>query len=197
MAIEQPPQINMFEGAIPGQSMIASPESKMKWDGPPKYAGFREASEAMFLELLEPETLKSIVTLLQRDIPVSEITSIVLITGFSEGKYNPDLLMMLIEPTMYFIMAIADRFGIDPKIYKGEEEEYDSDMDSDISAEENREDIGAGIQKLFTNKNTSPNLKNTISKSEIAQKLAAIDTESLMAKPEEEPIPTNLLEQRK
>ena len=138
MAVEQPPQINMFEGAIPGQSMTASPDSKMKWDGPPKHSGFREASEAIFLELLEPETLKSVVTLLQKDTPVSEITSVILITGFSEGKYNPDLLMMLIEPTMYFIMAIADKFGIDPKIYKGEEEEYDADFDSDISAEENR-----------------------------------------------------------
>ena len=52
MAIERPPQINMFEGAIPGQSMTASPDSKMPWDGPPQYAGLKEATEAMFLDLL-------------------------------------------------------------------------------------------------------------------------------------------------
>ena len=50
----------MFEGPIPGQSMTASPDSKMPWDGPPQYAGLREASEELFLSLLEENTLKRI-----------------------------------------------------------------------------------------------------------------------------------------
>ena len=95
MAIEKAPQINMFEGAIPGQSMTASPDSKMPWDGPPEYAGIREATEAVFLDLLEEDNLRSIVELLQNGIPVSEITSVLLMTGYSKGKYNPDLLLML------------------------------------------------------------------------------------------------------
>ena len=76
MAIEQAPEINMFEGAIPGQSMAVSPESKMAWDGPPQYAGLKEASEAIFLSLLEEENLTAILDLLENDVPISEITSV-------------------------------------------------------------------------------------------------------------------------
>ena len=45
------PNINIFEGPIPGQSMDASPDSKMPWDGPPEYAGLQEASQDLFLTL--------------------------------------------------------------------------------------------------------------------------------------------------
>ena len=43
------PNINIFEGPIPGQSMTASPDSKMPWDGPPEFAGLQEASQDLFL----------------------------------------------------------------------------------------------------------------------------------------------------
>ena len=33
--------------------------------------------------------------------------------GFREGKWNPDLMMMLIEPFMYLLMALAEKAGID------------------------------------------------------------------------------------
>jgi len=196
MAIEeQAPQIDIFGGPVPGQSMAASPESKMPWDGPPEFTSVKEASQAIFLGLLEPATLKSIVTLLQKDVPVSDITSVLLISDFSKGKYNPDLLMLLIEPVMYMIMAIADRFGIDPKIYKGEEEDYDSDLDEGVSASANKKDIDISIQKLFNNKNISPNLRNTMESSEVAQKLANVDVESLMQRPEPATEQESLLQQ--
>jgi len=198
MAIEQAPEINMFEGAIPGQSMASSPESKMAWDGPPQYAGIKEASEAIFLSLLEEENLTAILDLLENDTPVSEITSVLLLTGLSKGQYNPDLLMMLIEPVMYMIMAIADRFGIENvKIYKGEEEDYNEDFDEDITGQEIEDAKIESLKDIFNNKRISPDLRNTIENSEIAKKLESIDIDSLMARREEKPMPTSLLEQGK
>ena len=198
MAIEQAPEINMFEGAIPGQSMASSPESKMAWDGPPQYAGIKEASEAIFLSLLEEENLTAILDLLENDVPISEITSVLLLTGLSKGQYNPDLLMMLIEPVMYMIMAIADRFGIENvKIYKGEEEDYNEDFDEDITGQEIEDAKIESLKDIFNNKRISPDLRNTIENSEIAKKLESIDIDSLMARREEKPMPTSLLEQGK
>ena len=198
MAIEQAPQINMFEGAIAGQSMSASPDSKMPWDGPPQYAGIKEASEAIFLSLLEEENLTSILDLLENDIPVSEITSVLLLTGFSKGQYSPDLLMMLIEPVMYMIMAIADKFGIENvKIYAGEEEDYNADFDENMTDKELEDSKVQSLQDIFKNKRISPDLRNTMENSEIAEKLESIDIDSLMARREEEPMPTSLLEQGK
>ena len=198
MAIEQAPQINMFDGAIAGQSMSASPDSKMPWDGPPQYAGIKEASEAIFLSLLEEENLTSILDLLENDIPVSEITSVLLLTGFSKGQYSPDLLMMLIEPVMYMIMAIADKFGIENvKIYAGEEEDYNADFDENMTDQELEDSKVQSLQDIFKNKRISPDLRNTMENSEIAEKLESIDIDSLMARREEEPMPTSLLEQGK
>ena len=198
MAIEQAPQINMFEGAIAGQSMSASPDSKMPWDGPPQYAGIKEASEAIFLSLLEEENLTSILDLLENDIPVSEITSVLLLTGFSKGQYSPDLLMMLIEPVMYMIIAIADKFGIENvKIYAGEEEDYNADFDENMTDQELEDSKVQSLQDIFKNKRISPDLRNTMENSEIAEKLESIDIDSLMARREEEPMPTSLLEQGK
>ena len=196
MAIEQAPQINMFEGAIPGQSMTASPDSKMPWDGPPEYSGLKEATEAIFLSLLEEDNLRSIVDLLQNGIPVSEITSVLLMTGYSKGKYNPDLLLMLIEPVMYMIMAIGDRFGIENvKIYQGEEEEDALSYDEEISPEDLDDVKMKSLQDIFKNKVISPDLRNTMENSEVAQKLADVDVESLMAKPKEKQAPESLLGQ--
>ena len=39
------------------------------------------------------------------------------------------------------------------------------------------------IQKLFNNKRISPDLRNTLESSEVAQKLADVDVESLMQRP--------------
>ena len=150
------------------------------------------------LDLLEEENLTAILDLLEKDIPVSEITSVLLLTGLSKGQYSPDLLMMLIEPVMYMIMAIADRFGIENvKIYKGEEEDYNADFDEDATEQEIEDARTTSLQDIFKNKRISPDLRNTMENSKIAEKLESIDMDSLMARREEKTIPTSLLEQGK
>ena len=187
MEVGKEPEINLFDGPIAGQSMAVSPENKMPWDGPPQFASVREASEAIFLDILEDDNLKAIVTMLQDGVPVSEITQVLLVTGFSKGQYNPDLLMLLIEPVMYMIMAIADKFGIaDVKIYSGEEADYDEDFDEDFDNEADKKETLTQLQELFQNKRIAPDLKKTIESSAVAEKLASIDVESLMARPTEQ-----------
>ena len=51
------------------------------------------------------------------------------------------------------------------------------------------------LQDIFKNKVISPDLRNTMENSEVAQKLADIDVESLMAKPKEKQAPESLLGQ--
>ena len=190
------PNINMFEGPIPGQSMTASPDSKMPWDGPPQYAGLQEASQDLFLSLLEDDTLKSIVDLLDQEIPISDIAHVILVQGYSEGKYNPDLLMMLIEPLMYMLMAIAEKFDIaDVKIYRGEEEDSEDVMfDEDISLEDSQASTQQTLKNLFEGKRIPANASQGIENSEIAQKLASIDVESILARPERKEMPDSIMQ---
>ena len=53
-------------------------------------------------------------------VPIMDITRVILFKGFTEGLWNPDLLLRLIEPTTYMILALAERALIDPVIYDDE-----------------------------------------------------------------------------
>jgi hypothetical protein len=52
-----------------------------------------------------------------------EVTQILLFEGFNQGKWNPDLMVLLIEPTAYMLMALAERADIDYVITKNQDEE--------------------------------------------------------------------------
>ena len=51
------------------------------------------------------------------------IASITLYSGFLEGKWNPDLMVMLMEPTMYMIMALAEKAEIPYQLEAGDYKE--------------------------------------------------------------------------
>ena len=44
-------------------------------------------------------------------IPVNAISQVVLREGFNKGKFNPDMMLNLLEPTMFMLMAIAEEQG--------------------------------------------------------------------------------------
>ena len=91
------------------------------------------------------------------------------------------------------IMAIADMFGIEAKIYEGEQDDYDPREDMDIS-EMQEQDIKS-LKDVLTLKRAQPSARDSIENSEVAQKLADIDVESLMAKSKEKQVPESLLGQ--
>ena len=57
---------------------------------------------------------------------VLELAQITLYAGFYKGKWNPDLMMLLMEPVIYMIMALAERAGVE---YRLDDEESVSDKD--------------------------------------------------------------------
>jgi len=108
---------------IPGQSLTTDPSNPAPYEKPPEYTSIHEASEDIFAGLIEEQTYKEIMGLLADDFPVMDIVQTILFAGFREGKWNPDLMLMLVEPVAYMLLALAERAGIDPKIYTGEEED--------------------------------------------------------------------------
>ena len=140
MAIRQVPEsMNevMFEGAIAGQSLTDSPDNKYPWEQPPQYTSIKDAREAIFLNLLEPENLKSVQELMLTDISVNTIAEVVLTEGFRTGKFNPDMMLNLLEPTMYMLMAIAEKSGIEPIVESDGPEEDDEDVVQETIKERN------------------------------------------------------------
>ena len=114
---------------IPGQSLTADPDNPAPYEKPPQFTSVHAASEYIFGKLIEEETYVQLMDLLDDDMPVMDIVRTLLFQGFTEGKWNPDLLMMLVEPVAYMLLALAERADIDPVIYRGEDEDEADEMD--------------------------------------------------------------------
>ena len=114
---------------IPGQSLTNSPDEAYAWEKTPQFTNLQSATDALFVELTEPEVYDSVLTMIERGESIANVAQVILYDGFQKGMFNPDLMMLLIEPTMYMLMALAEKGGIDDyEMYNGEEEdEFDED----------------------------------------------------------------------
>ena len=178
----------LFERPIPGQSLTNSPDDKYPWEQPPEYTSVRDAREKIFLDMLEPERLKGIQNLMMNEISVNAIAEVILTEGFRKGKFNPDMMLNLLEPTMYMLMAIGEKSGIEPIV---ESDGYDDDEDEEDvqNALETRNAMikEGGRFKDARIKQIQPTSVGT----DIQQRLEKLDTkklqESILQKPKVEP----------
>ena len=175
---------------IPGQSLTDDPDNPRPWEGPPEFTNFKEALVYIAEELLEEDTYLSLVSAMGQGIPVSDITLQLLQRGFQEGKWNPDLLMMLIEPVMYLLIALAEKAEIEPRLYGDEEEDLDSDDEKEI-AEMKAKNL-ADLAKDQVG--SMSNVPSGILPKEIIQDIEELEIpESLLAKPSQEQQSDSLL----
>lgn len=129
--------------AIPGQSLTNSPDQPYNWEKAPEITNPREAMYAVFDALLEEEALLNMLTALDNGAGVVDIASVVLYSGFLEGKWNPDVMTLLMEPTMYMIMALAQKADIDFNVEAGDDE-----LPEEMSSEDQIKTINKGIKSL-------------------------------------------------
>lgn len=166
---------------IPGQSLTSDPSSPAPYEKPPQYTSVHEASEDIFEGLIEEQTYKEIMGVLVQDVPVMDIVQTLLFSGFKEGKWNPDLMLMLVEPVAYMILALAERAGIDPKIYQGEEEDEAEERVFGATLEKEKLE---NIKKLAALGQT-PSSVITPEMVETIEELPVPEMSSLMSRPEE------------
>lgn len=141
--------INFIQGglergkAIPGQSLTNSPDQPYNWERPAEYSNPREAMLYVFETLTVPETTTNILLSLGNGVGVVDIASITLYSGFLEGKWNPDLMTLLMEPTMYMIMALAEKADIPYSLEAGDDE-----APVEMSGDKAVETLQKGINEL-------------------------------------------------
>ena len=164
---------------IPGESLTNSPDTPYPWEQPTQFTELEPAIDALFIELTEPEAYHSLLNLIENEVPIGDVTQIVLTDGFQKGMWNPDLLLLLIEPTMYMIMALAEKAGMmDNVIYQGEEEDVE-DQDEQLSSIEKA--IGIAQDKIVPKARAGVLPKNIEEKIE---KMTPPREPSLLEKPE-------------
>lgn len=104
----------LFEGPTAGQSLTNDPSNPYPWEKAPEMTSVKIATEKIFFDLLKEDNLTTVATLMSQKTPVADIANLLLTAGFQKGKWNPDMMLNLLEPTMYMLLAIAEKAGIDP-----------------------------------------------------------------------------------
>lgn len=121
--------VNPFNAPIPGESLTASPENAKAWERPPEYTNQDEAMMAVYMVLTEQATLRGLIEIISEGVALDELAQVILYKGYTEGKYTPDMMLMLAEPTIYLLIAIADYAEIKDYVLYNEE---DGDPDTEI-----------------------------------------------------------------
>jgi len=126
--------VNPFNAPIPGESLTASPDTPTTWERPPEFTDQEDAMRAVYMELTEQDTLRKLINIISEGVALDEIAQVILYKGYRSGKFNPDMVMLLAEPTIYLLIAIADYADIkDYVLYEGEEED---DPDTEIPGDD-------------------------------------------------------------
>jgi hypothetical protein len=162
---------------IPGQSLTTDPANPAPYEKPPQFTTVHEASEHIFIKLIDETAYVKMISVLNDGVPIMDIGQTILFKGFTEGKWNPDLMMLLIEPVAYMILALAERAGIDPVIYRDE----DVDMEEEEARLFGREVDLNKMNRLKELMTTSSVPKGALS-SEMEQQIETLpDTEEMQS----------------
>ena len=128
--------VNPFNSPTPGEGLTQSPEQKFPWEQPSTHTEVKPVMEEIFLQITERENLIELLGLFMNKQPVDEIAQVILYKGVTSGLFNMDLMLMLVEPTMYLLIAIAEEYDIEPVIYEGQDVDLAEKEDIDTVKKE-------------------------------------------------------------
>ena len=102
---------NPFDAPVPGQGLTDKP-GNYPWEHPPQYTDTMEASEYIWDRMTQPLFVKQIIAMLDAGIPVEATARIVVFSGFTEGKWTPDVGFMLAETVVKMVATIGFTAGV-------------------------------------------------------------------------------------
>ena len=177
--------LGSMDRATPGESLTSNPDESKSWEQPPEYTNIRDALEHVLSKLIEEKTYLSIVGAIGKGIPISDVVQQILYIGFTKGKWNPDMMLLLIEPLMYLVISLCEKAGVEYVLYRGEEEdEKDFNKKDELIAQ--GKELGS-ISEMIENKAEAGAITSASIPEEIAKALEEVEApESLMARPAEQ-----------
>ena len=182
--------VDPFSKPIPGQSLTNDPDNPYPWESPPEFVNVNTAIDSIVMNMLgDEEKLANIIEVLASgEIPIAGIAQIILEDGFRRGRYNPDLMLLLAEPLMVILMALAERAGIrDYEIYQGE----GSELSGEEQAELANDVINSYKEEVnFRGLRTGKNIDVRSVPEEVLERIEEADIPahpSLMERPAEQP----------
>jgi len=151
---------------IPGQSLTNDPNNPLPFEGAPEFTKKKDALEEIFTNMTREDIYVPMLEAVGKGTPIMDMTQMVLYEGFKQGKWNPDLFLMLVEPTAYMIMALSERAGVDYVIDREGGEEPETKMEQKV------QEISSGLKTGKVQKGDLP--------ADIEKKIENMPTESLV-----------------
>lgn len=174
--------------AIPGQSLTNDPENPAPYEQAPEMTNVHEASIYLWDFITEEETYAALMTAIDNEVPVMQIVQTILFNEFQQGKWNPDLMLMLAEPLAYMLIALAERLDLDIKIDDDEEEGdvFGVDMEEKKLEELRNSQIPQGFitEQMANEMESLPTMSSLLGPQPEEEEAPAPEQPSLMAQPE-------------
>ena len=168
--------VNPFNAPVPGESLTTASDMPKAWERPPEYTDTEEAMQEIYMEITSPDNLMPLFNMRDDGIPFDQLAQVILYRGYTQGLYNPDLMTLLAEPTLYLLIAIADYADIkDYVLYEGEEDDPDAEIHGDdvepVYMDEDKEEVK--VSEEPTKESLGPSLLEKV-KSELPEKVRQV-----------------------
>lgn len=98
-----------FGRPVPGQSWAAHEPKSTPWQAPPQFVKLEESMNFVMNQITEEHHLKTLLDIMDSGMSIEALTRTILFTGFSEGKWTPNLMMLMHKPVMLALIALAHR----------------------------------------------------------------------------------------
>lgn len=96
------------DAPVPGMSLVNNPDSPRPFEGAPKFTTVAEATRVLFQGMTSEEGMDQVMDLIADDLPLEHIANIFVFEMFRNGMINPDMMLLMVEPTMNILLFIAD-----------------------------------------------------------------------------------------
>lgn len=150
-----------FAVAPPGHSLTED-NSKWAWGKPPKYVDPDTVMDRAIESLKQPSIKEEMMKLLIVGASVEVLVEGYIMQGFQEGRFNPDVGLLIKGPLSLYIANMAEEAGIPYRLFENSDTLEQGKMNDEtffrMMQDNNpemfnfvRETINAGIRKGYSN----------------------------------------------
>jgi len=119
-----------FAPAPPGHS-LTNDNSQWPWGRPAQHANPDDALDELMVSLEKPQRQKEMFKLLMVGVSIEAMVEGLVFTGFQDGKFTPDVAMLIKGPLSLFIADMAEENSIPYRLFENENTETANEMDDE------------------------------------------------------------------
>jgi len=121
-----------FSAPVPGESLTSTPQN-MPFEKPPQFTDVEEATEFVWDQMNKRPNALKLLAMLDKQVPVDGLVKTILFSGFSSGKWSPDLAILMAKPVVAMVMAMGKSAGIKVRNKTKEKSQDQEDLERIMS----------------------------------------------------------------